>query len=449
MLKTVFILSLLHISLLYAADADKCIHFLNRTSFGVDYKQLSTCLHSQNYEMYVKQIVYGTRSKRDEVIPTGSETLLLPPPKGAKNYMKKRKNFTKKSKVFEENLKVWWLNKMVETDQPFLERMVLFWHSHFTTSIKKVRQSSLMYRQNVLFRKYALGNFGTLLHQMIEDPAMLFYLDNRINRKQHPNENFARELLELYTMGEGHYTEQDVQSLAKALTGYSINKEREFLFKKHIHDRSIKVLFGEKGNFDGHQAVSIVLRQKETATFIVRKLWHTFIGEKVQEKELERLVQLFRKHNYELKPLLYAMFTSSSFTDPAVRGTMIKSPVELIVGALRTFEYDNFDPKTRLKYTKILRQNLFTPPNVRGWREGKFWINVNSLLHRKAFINLLLRGDMMKNFKFELFRLAPQNISTEAFIVKALLPDDGPIAPADTLENRLRTILDHPRYQLK
>lgn len=440
---------LLFCNILNGADLDKCVHLLNRTSFGSDYKQLKLCLDSKSYSTYVKIMLNPKVEVLVNHIPKGSDSLFLPPSPQIKNYVRKRREFSRKLSTFQNNLRAWWLSKVVYTDEPFLERMVLFWHSHFTTSFNKVAQPKLIYSQNLLFRKHALGNFSTLLHEIIENPAMLNYLDNSYNKKNHPNENFARELLELFTLGQGQYTEMDIKYLAKSLTGYSVDKHRNFLFKKHLHDYSAKTLFGKIGKFDGHQAIDIILKQQETAEFIVRKLWIEFIGETLNKNEIKRLSTLFKNNNYELKPLLYALFTSPYFLDTKTRGKMVKSPIELIVGVLRTFEYHTFDRQISLKYLKLLGQNIFTPPNVKGWKGGIKWINSNTLLLRKVFLNRLMRDDMMKHFDYRLFSLAPKNISKEEFACKVLLPLTVCISPKDTFDDTLRIILRNPLYQLK
>ena len=346
-------------------------------------------------------------------------------------------------------LKEWWFRKMLKTDDPFLEYMVLFWHNHFTSSLKKVGQASLMYTQNKLFRKHALGNFSELLHAIIENPAMIIYLDNRGNKKGHPNENLARELLELFTMGEGNYNEREIKALARALTGYSVDKDLNFRFKKRIHDNDKKVIFGQEGNFDAHSIIDIILQNEVTSIFIVRKLWLTFIGDKPEVIEVERLAKFFRHNNYELKPLMLELLTSSYFTNISTRGTMIKSPIELIVGTLRSFDYNDFDTKTGVQFCRRLGQDLFDPPNVKGWSGGKNWINTNTLLIRKGFLNRLTRGDAMKHLKYDLFKPTKAGENKEDRAAETLLPLKVLITPTPTFNQTLRTILQHPLYQLK
>jgi len=360
-----------------------------------------------------------------------------------------RKAFRKKKHESHIALKKYWMEQMLKTDDPFLEKMVLFWHNHFTSSLKKVGQASLLCQQNQLFRAYAFGNFADLLHAIVEDPAMLIYLDNRGNRKGHPNENLARELLELFTLGEGNYSEDDIKALARALTGYSIDKNFHFLFRKRIHDHGQKVFLGKAGDFSAHDIIDIILEQKTTSLFIVKKLWHAFIDDAPNTEEVERLAEIFRENHYELKPLMQALLTSAYFTDPGRRGTMTKSPVELIVGTLRSFDYVNFDSRAAIQFSRRLGQDLFDPPNVKGWSGGKNWISTNTLLIRKGLLNRLTRGDAMKDLKYDLFIPLKEGESREERTAEILLPVKVFLTPAPKFNQTLRTVLQHPLYQLK
>ena len=448
MLKIVFLFFSFHLYLLATEDS-QCIHLLHRTAFGVDKQHLSSCLEYNSYEDVVNDMIYKPREIKNEIKPQCAQKLLRPPRKMRDLNTTERKDFRQKRRASYMALKIWWFDKMLKTDDPFLEQMVLFWHNHFTSSLRKVGQSALMYRQNQLFRKYALGNFSELLHAIIEDPAMLIYLDNRANKKGHPNENLARELLELFSLGEGNYSEDDIKAFARALTGYSIDKEMEFRFKKRLHDKGKKEIFGQSGHFDAHEMIDIILQQEATSIFIVEKLWSAFIGYDPDPKEVQRLAQIFRKNHYELKPLMQALLTSSYFTDPSIRGTMIKSPIELIIGALRSFDYIEFDPKTGVQYARRLGQDLLDPPNVKGWSGGETWINTHTLLIRKGFLNRLTRGDAMKHLKYDLFEPLTTGQSREERAAETLLPVKVFITPAPKFNQTLRTILQHPLYQLK
>ncbi|RLA84224.1 MAG: hypothetical protein DRG78_02065 [Epsilonproteobacteria bacterium] len=434
-----------------ATEFSECIHLLNRTSLGVTSNELNSCLKDNNYKISISNILKSTNKDtiKFQQKPDFAKKIIRPYKKMKYLNIGERKAFRKNLNKQKMKMKKWWVNKLMTTQTPFLEKMVLFWHSHFTSSLIKVRQPALMYQQNQLFRKYAFGNFGDLLHAIIEDPAMLIYLDNRGNRKKHPNENFARELLELFTLGEGNYSEKDIKALAKALTGYSLDKNMNFRFKKKIHDKSKKRFLEYYGNYNAHQLIDIILEQEATSIFIVTKLWKTFIGYNPNSIEIKRLAKIFRNNNYELKPLMQAMLNSKFFKDSSTKGIMIKSPIEFTVGTLRSFEYQDFDSRVILQYSRRLGQNLLDPPNVKGWVGGKNWINANTLLIRKQFINRLTRGDSMKHLKLNLFDVNSTIQSRSEKAADTLLPVSVFITPANNFNKTLKTILQHPLYQLK
>ena len=245
-MKKLILFSILILSIAMATEFEQCAHLLHRTSFGITEPDITACLHDESYEATVKRLLDMPQAKEPDPLPDFAAKLILPPKKFKKLNAEERKALTKKKRKLHIALKQWWITKMLTTQTPFRERMVLFWHNHFTSSIRKVQQPALIYRQLQLFRSYSVGNFAQLLHKIIEDPAMLTYLDNRANRKKHPNENLARELLELFTLGEGHYSEQDIKEVARTLTGYSLDKNRNFRFKKGQHDKSKKIIFGQK-----------------------------------------------------------------------------------------------------------------------------------------------------------------------------------------------------------
>lgn len=301
-----------------------------------------------------------------------------------------RKEIRRRLRFMSWELKSWWYLEMIYTDSPLTEKMVLFWHNHFTSSLKKVRFPSLMYRQNALFRRYAGGNFGKLLYAISKDPAMVIYLDSVSNRRGKPNENFARELLELFTLGEGHYTEQDIKQAARAFTGYGLNHERKFRFFPRRHDWGEKVFMGQRGYFTGDDIISILLKNPQTSRFIVKKLWREFISPVPDAKEVERLAEIFRRSDYELKPLLRAIFTSPHFWDSKNRGVMIKSPVELLVGTIRVLGYPIRDGRFLPLLGRYLGQDLFDPPNVKGWPGGEAWISTTTFLRRRQVLRRFL-----------------------------------------------------------
>ena len=284
-------------------------------------------------------------------------------------------------------LKAWWLTEMCATPSPLTEVMTLFWHNHFTSSLAKVKAPALLYRQNLLLRRHALGNFAELLHAIARDPAMLVYLDNARSRKEAPNENFARELMELFTLGEGRYTESDLQEAARAFTGWSLDRETgAFRFRAAWHDDGQKEILGRRGAFDGDDVIDLLLTRPETAETIVGKLWRRFISEAPDPAEVQRLGTVFRNGGYEMKPLLVAIFTSEAFWAPENRGRLVKSPVDLVVGSLRLFDLPVNDDRDLAWLTRRLGQDLFDPPDVKGWPGGTAWITGASLLDRQTLL---------------------------------------------------------------
>lgn len=225
---------------------------------------------------------------------------------------------------------------------------------------------------------------------------MLVYLDGAQNRKGAPNENFARELMELFTLGEGQYNEADIKEVARAFTGWSLEPETgEFRFRRGIHDDGEKTVFGARGRLNGDDIVTLLLRQPGTGEFIVGKLWQEFVSPELSPAAVKRLAALWRDSNYEIKPLMRAMLLSDDFWSPANRASLVKSPVDLVIGSLRQFRFSVEDPAPFAIILRQLGQDLFGPPNVKGWPGGEAWLNTTTLLARKGFLNRLFRADEM------------------------------------------------------
>lgn len=447
-MKIVFVFLALYTSLI-AAQVNECIHLLNRTDFGIESERLKACIEEKEYDKVVGGIISQAAKPAELKTPECAKTLIRPKVRFKDLNTTGRKAFGKLRREKKIAFKKWYFEHLLKSKTPFKERMVLFWHNHFTSSLLKPPQPALMFRQNQLLRRYALGNFATLLHKIIRDPAMLIYLDNRSNRKKHPNENLGREFMELFTMGEGHYTDTDVKIFSKGLTGYSLDKNLNFIYRRHQHDNSIKTFFGHSGNLDADDMIDIILEQNATAEFVVKKLWRAFIDEKPNAKEVKRLSEIFRKNNYEVKPLMQALLTSPYFTNPSSYARLIKSPVDLTVGTLRTLGYVDFDPRIGVQYCRRMGQDLFDPPNVKGWPGGKKWINTDTLLTRREFLTKLTRGEEMYRYDKKIFAAYPLKGSAEEKAVRILLPNEVLVIPAGKFRNMLRTILKHPLYQLK
>jgi uncharacterized protein (DUF1800 family) len=283
---------------------------------------------------------------------------------------------------------------MLATDSPLSEKMTLFWHNHFVSSQQKVRFPKLLVDQNRLLRQQALGNFGTLLHAIARDPAMVLYLDSAQNRRAAPNENFARELMELFTLGEGRYGERDVKEAARAFTGWSIDRQTgDFRFYRFLHDGGDKTVLGRTGAFDGDAVLDILLAQPATAEFLTLKLWREFVSPDPDPAEAARIAAVLRQSHYAIRPWLRALLLSPAFWAPAHRGVLVKSPVEFLLGLVETLDVADVDPRVLALASRQLGQDLFAPPNVKGWPGGDAWIGSSTLLARRQMVEHMFRAN--------------------------------------------------------
>jgi uncharacterized protein (DUF1800 family) len=292
-----------------------------------------------------------------------------------------------------QTLAAWWLHRMLHTPAPLLEKTTLFWHGHFASSSAKVTDTKLMFRQNELLRTYALGKFEPMVLGIARDPAMLLYLDSATNRKTHPNENFAREVMELFVLGIGNYTEKDIQELARCFTGWEI-QYGEFKFNRYQHDYGSKTVLGKSGNFDGGDSVKVLLEQPAAARFLCGKLARYFITDEsdLSPEMIEPLAQKLRESDYTFAPVLETLFSSRLFYSPASLGKKVRSPVELGIGLLRSLEATAGLPQIAQQIRELGQMPLF-PPNVKGWPGGLAWINSSTLLGRANFVRQVVQDN--------------------------------------------------------
>jgi uncharacterized protein (DUF1800 family) len=292
-----------------------------------------------------------------------------------------------------ESLASWWVYRLMHTPDQLREKMTLFWHGHFATSAEKVEDAGAMFTQNELLRQHALGNFGQLTQAIARDPAMLVYLDSVTNRKLHPNENFARELMELFCLGEGNYTERDIQQLARTFTGWEIKREK-FRFNRYQHDFGMKQVFGQQGKFGGEEGVELVLAQEAAPQFIVGKLFRYFVCDEPQPTPelLAPLAKTFREHDLQIAPVLEQMFSSNLFFSEQAVARKIRSPVEMAIGLLRCLDATT-NANQLASNLREVGQGLFYPPNVKGWDGGRTWINSSTLLGRANLVRELLADE--------------------------------------------------------
>ncbi|HSV11381.1 MAG TPA: DUF1800 domain-containing protein [Hanamia sp.] len=301
-----------------------------------------------------------------------------------------KKQLRKQSVEDLKNLNLSWLNQMINSEAQLREKMSLFWHGHFAC-----RVINIYFQQQLLnvIRQNAFGNFGDLLREVSKSPAMLSFLNNQQNRKQHPNENFAREVMELFTMGRGHYTETDIREAARAYTGWGFNVKGEFVNRPFLHDNGSKTFLGKTGNFDGDDIIDIILEQKATAKFITAKIYKYFVNDEVDNEKVEKLAGKFYRDNYNLRNLMNEIFLSEWFYEEKNIGTRIKSPVELLVGIRRLIPMELEKPEAQLLFQRVLGQVLFYPPNVAGWPGGKNWIDSSALMFRMRLPQIVTNAE--------------------------------------------------------
>ena len=284
----------------------------------------------------------------------------------------------------------WWAERMLTSPRPLEEKMTLFWHGHFATEELKNDDYRLMLQQNMTLRQLATSDMNSLLIAMSKDPAMLLYLDNRLNVKGHANENYAREILELFSLGIGNYTENDIKEAARAFTGWR-NQGLTFIDDRAQHDEGMKTVFGQTGNWDGEDVVDLILQQEAAGEFIAGKIYRFFVREEISEQMLDELAARLRDDNYALKPFLRALFLSQDFYSEPSLGTQIKSPVQFLVSTYRKLGLERI-PGTPYfpAATNLLGQALGNPPNVKGWDGGRAWLNPSTILLRNNLIGHLL-----------------------------------------------------------
>jgi uncharacterized protein (DUF1800 family) len=378
-------------------------HLLNRGAFGGTPGEIEVARKK------------GLAAMVRELVDVSTDAAKFPPPAWAypQNIRARRReinaakdqgqNFQEKAREVQvmesENildLRRWWLERMMTGPAPLLEKMTLFWHSHFATSVQKVKDTYWMWLQNDTLRRNALGNFATLVRKISRDPAMMIYLDLHQSRKEHPNENWARELMELFTVGIGNYTEDDVRASARAFTGYRIDDTtQQFRFAPKQQDLGPKTFMGHTGPLNGDNIIDILIQRPACAQFIGRKLWRFFVEDEPSQEIVDHIAGRVRAHNFEMRPLLREIFSSAEFYSERVTQTQIKSPVQYIVQASKLLEMALPPPVVTQNAMRQMGQILFAPMNVKGWDGGKAWITTSTLLFRYNFANYLINGDAM------------------------------------------------------
>ncbi|WP_238349605.1 DUF1800 family protein [Chryseobacterium cucumeris] len=351
-------------------------HLLWRAGFGVGVNQIDD-LKNKNIKTLMNELF-----KEESFSEITYDT---PDPVSVADYMnstapaEKKKEMQRINREQNNELNLNFLNTIVNSKEQLREKMAFFWHGHFASRVQNPRFNKQLLNT---IRKNALGNFRDLLFEVSQSPAMLNFLNNQQNKKDHPNENFAREVMELFTMGRGNYTEKDVREGARAFTGWSYDKEGNFKERKNLHDEGSKTFLGKTGNFDGNDVLNIILEQKTTAQFITTKIYKFFVNEKVDQDIVNTLSTNFYHSGYDIKKLMTEIFLSTWFYDQKNIGNRIKSPIELMAGMMRILPMHIQNPENLIVYQKLLGQMLLYPPNVAGWPNGKSWIDSSTLMLR-------------------------------------------------------------------
>ncbi len=361
-------------------------HLYSRAGFGLRFEDLKV-INGLSVKQAVKNLLAVNNTE-------GLKTVTALDDYGAavKGDVLARKMFKQEQRQEEKDLNLSWINEMSTTGAILQEKMALFWNNHFSCRSKNAFFAQQL---NDIQRSNALGNFKTMLFAVAQSPAMLQFLNNQQNLKGHPNENFARELMELFTIGRGNYTEQDVKESARAFTGYGFNKSGEFVMRRFVHDDGQKSFMGKTGNFTGDNIMNILLDKKETAYFICNKLYKYLVNEVPNPVHVNAMAAIFYNAGYEIKPLLEFVFTADWFYDDKNNGNLVKSPVEFLVGLNRQFYLTYQRPEVMLQFQKVLGQVLFYPPNVAGWPGGRSWIDSSSLMYRLKIPSTLLNGGVI------------------------------------------------------
>jgi len=303
--------------------------------------------------------------------------------------IREKKQFRKQSRENIKSLNINWIDKMVYDKAQLREKMTLFWHGHFAC---RTKVGLFCQNQNNILRKHALGKFGDLLMDISKDPAMLQFLNNQQNKKSSPNENFAREVMELFTLGRGFYSEHDVKEAARAFTGWGFDKEGKFVFRNKQHDFDEKTFLGRTSNYTGEDIIHIILEERRTSEFITEKIYKYFVNEKINKEIIDDLSKKFYESHYDIGNLMKIIFNSDWFYDKENIGVKIKSPIELIIGLTRSFNIEFMNPMPLLALQKALGQMLFNPPNVAGWAGGRNWIDSSTLMQRLKMPGIIFQS---------------------------------------------------------
>lgn len=365
-------------------------HLYSRFGFGISYQDAKELSKDSLSSIHDKLILTSTTGSPLKEVTQAD----VPQKKEAMAQGMNKKEIQKLISDKLRDLNLAWIQKLIITENVLLEKQTLFWHNHFAC---RINDPYLMQELNNIHRKFAFASFRDLLIEVSKSPAMLIYLNNQQNKKQHPNENFARELMELFTLGRGNYSEQDIKEVARAFTGWGFNRETaSFEFKPKQHDDEEKTIFKQSGNFGGEDVINMLISNKQTAYFICKKMYRYYVNETVNEELVKSLAQFYYQSQYDTGALLKKIMTSAWFYDAENMGANIKSPIDYLVGLSRQFKitYANYNVLFQLQ--RALGQQLFYPPNVAGWPGGKTFIDSTTLLLRMKLPSVILNNGLLE-----------------------------------------------------
>jgi len=416
-------------------DREKCAHLLRRLGLGASEAELDYYLQG-GFKGAVEHLV------NYDATPEGFDMPIESVAAGAKN------------RIAIPGIVGWWILRLVQTRRPLQEKMTLFWHNHFATSAEKVKVPLNMYQQNEIFRRNAVGNFRTLLSEVSKDPAMIVWLDNEYNKVGHANENFAREVMELFTLGIGHYTEKDIQESARAYTGWTLkkasdsiagNQYAEFVYRPRLHDNGEKTFFGQTGNYSGDDILNMLCDNPRTAEYIAHKMWEFFAYRDPEPEVVERVTEDFRKSNLDIKTLILSIIDSPEFySEKAVR-TVYKNPVEFSVATARQLGLGSLIAQAPIgpqgirgklgpmqginTSLKGMGMQLMYPPDVAGWDQGQAWITSATVVKRIEWAERLFGGGTTRPISnYSAYGLFAQDSTPEGVAKKLVSIFDAPLS---------------------
>jgi len=397
-------------------DTRRAAHFLRRTGFG------GTPAEIARYAAFTPAAATNAALDFSLVTPPAAPRLDSMYERGMAP--KERAQARRQNAIA---LTSWWYDRMLATPAPLQEKMTLFWHGHFTSALQKQASGNDMLVQNELFRRYALGNVRDLTHAISSDPAMLKYLDNANSSKAHPNENFARELMELFTLGIGNYTETDVRESARAFTGWTLTRPHttgSFMIDPAQHDMGSKTFLGRTGNLDGRDIVDTIFAQRACSRLFAAKLIDYFVYNDPEPELIDAVAQQLVANRFEVRPVLAMLFTSNVFYSERAYRALVKSPVEYIVGGQRLFGIGEMD-RGGFDALRRMGQIVFYPPNVKGWDGGSAWLSSNTLLARENFASALSSNPKMMQVEWMATAMRSEPASLAKHLVDTILQGDA------------------------